>query len=128
MQLPCINNDFQEIKNDLKIKDISGKELDALTVFSRSIQFFREDFLATKANTLDIKENEMGWIITVPAIWSDSAKKFMRQAAEKVRILCCSVFFHVKSLAFCMYDFQNIWLICKSHLSFNNKDYFAIIP
>jgi hypothetical protein len=29
-------------------------------------------------------ENMIQWVLTVPAIWSDKAKHFMRRAAEKV--------------------------------------------
>lgn len=33
---------------------------------------------------IQIQEEEIHWVLTVPAIWDDSAKKFMRDAAEKV--------------------------------------------
>ena len=35
----------------------------------------------------DVRPTDVRWVITVPAIWKDSAKKFMRQAAEQVRIV-----------------------------------------
>jgi len=31
-----------------------------------------------------IKPTEIGWVLTVPAIWSDAAKQFMREAAVQV--------------------------------------------
>lgn len=37
---------------------------------------------------LPVKKTEITWVLTVPAIWSDPAKQFMREAAVKV----CSIF------------------------------------
>ena len=31
-----------------------------------------------------IKDDEVHWMLTVPAIWSEAAKQFMRKAAQKV--------------------------------------------
>ena len=31
-----------------------------------------------------IKPSEINWVLTVPAIWSDAAKQFMREAAVEV--------------------------------------------
>lgn len=33
---------------------------------------------------IGIREKEMHWVLTVPAIWDDSAKQFMREAGVKV--------------------------------------------
>lgn len=32
----------------------------------------------------DIKEFDIMWVLTVPAIWDDPSKQFMREAAAKV--------------------------------------------
>lgn len=67
---------FQEITADLELTDISGKKLDALTVFSRTIEFFRYHLMTAISNeNPSIKDKQIGWVITVPAIWCDSAKK-----------------------------------------------------
>jgi len=76
------------------LTDVSGKKLDALTVFSRSIEFFRDHLTSTIKDRLpELQDNDIGWILTVPAIWSDSAKKFMRLAAERVRCLKSQLIF-----------------------------------
>jgi len=31
-----------------------------------------------------VKDTDYHWVLTVPAIWEDAAKQFMREAAEKV--------------------------------------------
>lgn len=74
---------FQEFPSDLTLTDISGNTLDALTVFTRTMEYFRNHLIAS-IKLPEIRVTEIGWVITVPAIWSDSGKKFMRLAAEKV--------------------------------------------
>lgn len=57
----------------------------ALIVFSESIKYLKQSLLddAMKQQT-DIQLNDIKWIVTVPAIWSDPAKVFMRRAAVEV--------------------------------------------
>jgi len=35
----------------------------------------------------EIKNDDIDWVLTVPAIWNDSSKQFMREAAEMVGFL-----------------------------------------
>ena len=37
-----------------------------------------------------VTDADVHWVLTVPAIWDDAAKQFMREAAEKVNtvIMC----------------------------------------
>jgi hypothetical protein len=59
--------------------------MDALTVFSLSIEYLKNRLLGMlKCSSLGVEEHDITWVISVPAIWNDSAKKFMRKAAEKV--------------------------------------------
>ncbi|XP_052760640.1 heat shock 70 kDa protein 12A-like [Mya arenaria] len=68
----------------LEIEDEEGKRLKAITVFSLSIRYLKEDLMKTSSDKLrdDITEKDIHWVITVPAIWSEPAKKFMREAAR----------------------------------------------
>lgn len=69
------------------IEDIRGQSLPAIDVFSASIKALRDHLHETlKTATIDIQEDEIKWVLTVPAIWSDPAKKFMRKSAEKAGI------------------------------------------
>ncbi|XP_061163321.1 heat shock 70 kDa protein 12B-like [Saccostrea echinata] len=80
-------HESEESLENLKIKDASGKKLPAMTVFSLSIKALKDhllDLLDTRGTTL--KADEVLWVLTVPAIWSDSAKMFMRKAAKKAGI------------------------------------------
>lgn len=62
----------------------------ALLVFSESLGYLKQSLLNEVKNQLiNIEINEIKWVITVPAIWSDQAKAFMRRAAVKVFLLLC---------------------------------------
>ena len=67
------------------IEDETGKQLPALVVFSESIKYLKGTLLeeANKQQT-DNRTEDIKWILTVPAIWSDPAKTFMRRAAVEV--------------------------------------------
>lgn len=76
--------DKQEIRRDLMLEAENGNCMPALKVFSESIKFLRchlEDHLRNKPDGM-IRPDEVDWVLTVPAIWSDPAKKFMREAAN----------------------------------------------
>lgn len=55
---------------------------------SCAYRYLRKHALETiNIHGLEIDEMDIHWVITVPAIWSDGAKQFMREAAHKVTIL-----------------------------------------
>ncbi|XP_061186444.1 heat shock 70 kDa protein 12A-like [Saccostrea echinata] len=72
---------------NLVIEDETGKSMPALTVFSESIKYLKDSLVdeCQKRHT-SLKLNEIKWIVTVPAIWSDPAKTLMRSAAITVSI------------------------------------------
>ncbi|XP_060559750.1 heat shock 70 kDa protein 12A-like [Ruditapes philippinarum] len=78
------------IQNDFTVKDASGKCLMAKTVFSLSIRYFKDDLIDMMSEKHifvgDLTENVIMWVLTVPAIWNDTAKQFMREAAENAGI------------------------------------------
>lgn len=53
-------------------------------VFSAAIKYMHDLLTEVENQDIQIQEEEIHWVLTVPAIWDDSAKKFMRDAAEKV--------------------------------------------
>lgn len=78
---------YQEIKRDLKIKSANGKEMMALKVFKEALRFLKDDALKTiTLNTAGMVflASDFTWVLTVPAIWEESAKQFMREAAVQV--------------------------------------------
>ena len=59
----------------------------AIDVFSGAIKYLKDHLIkALNARNAcnEISADDINWVLTVPAIWSDPAKQFMREAAEKV--------------------------------------------
>ena len=72
---------------DIKIKDINEKEMPAIDVFSACIKYLKDHMIKNsedKRNKRDLSPDDIHWVLTVPAIWDDSAKQFMREAAIHV--------------------------------------------
>ncbi|XP_062612228.1 heat shock 70 kDa protein 12B-like [Saccostrea cucullata] len=73
------------------ILDESGqKKLPAMTVFAHGIRYLKDHLLNhLKVKGLDalIKEDDyIHWVLTIPAIWNDKSKQFMREAAKEAGI------------------------------------------
>ncbi|XP_062610493.1 heat shock 70 kDa protein 12B-like [Saccostrea cucullata] len=78
-------NTEEPLSKALKIKSIDGKEMLALDVFSAAIKFLRGQLRQSlEEEGSGIRETDMGWVLTVPAIWDDPARQFMREAAVRV--------------------------------------------
>jgi hypothetical protein len=64
---------------------VNGKELEAMTLFTQCIKFLKinllEEIKKTERGTTD---TDIQYVLTVPSIWGDKAKMFMREAAVKV--------------------------------------------
>ena len=73
------------LSHKLMVKAVDGKELPAVTVFSKALQYIKEITLKYLNEQVSQPGRSILWIITVPAIWSPAAKQIMRIAAENVR-------------------------------------------
>ncbi|CAC5406610.1 unnamed protein product [Mytilus coruscus] len=78
----------KNITRGMMLEDITGtKRLPAFDVFKLSIQYLVNHLLETlKTRGNVVRHNEVQWVLTVPAIWTDRAKKFMRSCAEAAGI------------------------------------------
>lgn len=79
----------------MKIADVAGREFPAKTVFTQSIKALADLFklhLQTKTMLKVIKMDDIIWALTVPAIWTDAAKDFMRKCAIDVSKLLYKIF------------------------------------
>ena len=93
------------------MEDVKGKKLEAMKVFSATIGYLRNHLLSTfKTQQTDIEDSDIRWVLTVPAIWTDPSKQFMREAAEKVSYvftfikeikLLCSLLYHIDNNLSC---------------------------
>lgn len=64
----------------------NGRKVPALTIFTYALQYFKDHALrelSDQSGTRFVNE-DVRWVITVPAIWKQSAKQFMREAAYQV--------------------------------------------
>lgn len=74
-----------KVSLDMKLKDVCDTEYPALEVFYLSTKALRDHCLNTlREQGHDYHEEEIKWLVTVPAIWSAEAKMFMRTACEQV--------------------------------------------
>ncbi|XP_060556060.1 heat shock 70 kDa protein 12A-like [Ruditapes philippinarum] len=78
----------EKINRNLMLEDETGRSLLAIDVFAMSIRFLKDDLLETcnKRISGPIVAREVQWVLTVPAIWNDGAKQFMREAALRAGI------------------------------------------
>lgn len=59
--------------------------MSARKVFSESLRFLVNSlFDEVRKQQTDIEMTDIRWVVTVPAIWSDPAKAFMRKSAIEV--------------------------------------------
>jgi hypothetical protein len=80
---------YKGIKRDMMIFDEIRKEFLAIDVFAISLKYLVEDMMGSVNKRLvgELEHTDVSWVLTVPAIWSDASKQFMREAAIKVCIL-----------------------------------------
>lgn len=79
---------IQKFKRSSTISDIRGRKLCAMKVFTCAIRYFMDHLLEElkRRNVRFFNLDEIQWVLTVPTIWNDEAKTFMREAAIQVYI------------------------------------------
>ncbi|XP_045203505.2 heat shock 70 kDa protein 12B-like isoform X2 [Mercenaria mercenaria] len=81
----------EPLTKDMEIEDFLGKPMIAMEVFTAAIKYIREHML-TILNDPDRKDlaingiTDIHWVLTIPAIWDDLSKHFMREAAQQAGI------------------------------------------
>ncbi|XP_052095170.1 heat shock 70 kDa protein 12A-like [Mytilus californianus] len=77
----------EDIARDFKIDDVTGKSMSARRIFSIAIGYLRRHLLVQlRERNVGLHESEIWWTITVPSIWTEPAKEFMMQCAEKASL------------------------------------------
>lgn len=65
-----------------QLEAVNGKKMLALEVFAHALRFFKEHALQELREQSEcMLEDAVRWVLTVPAIWKQPAKQFMREAA-----------------------------------------------
>ena len=86
-QIPPLCIYSQGITERTMLRDMEGKELPAVDIFASSIRYLKEHFQSVLMNqTGNTYDSQIQYVLTVPAIWDDKAKIFMRKAAVKVML------------------------------------------
>uniref|UniRef100_A0A8C1RFP6 Heat shock protein 12B n=1 Tax=Cyprinus carpio TaxID=7962 RepID=A0A8C1RFP6_CYPCA len=72
-----------DLTMETELESVNGRRVRAIEVFAHALRFFREHALKeVKDQSSSVLEgNEVRWVITVPAVWRQPAKQFMREAA-----------------------------------------------
>lgn len=116
----------KKLHRNLMIKDVIGKEMKAMDVFSICIQYLKNAMLSEMNLQLaegQIIENDIDFVLTVPAIWGDEAKLFMREAAIKAGIKTTQLTLALEPEAASIYC-QHMYLVDKKDGSSNEDDTF----
>ncbi|OPL33595.1 hypothetical protein AM593_10040, partial [Mytilus galloprovincialis] len=69
---------------EMTIPDMQGRHVAASTIFAESLNAIKMKLLDTLYEHDQFASNsEIRWVVTVPAIWRDDARTFMRNAAKE---------------------------------------------
>lgn len=71
----------------MEIKDISGKPMRAVDVYSISINFMKNTLLEelNKNCASEVYDQDIDFVLSVPSIWGDAGKLLIQEAAVQVR-------------------------------------------
>lgn len=84
LKMPFIS--AQKLTLKTTIRDINNKRHPAIDVFAHAIGYLQKhllDYLNNRGMEI-IHQHKIHWVLTIPAIWDDPAKQFMREAAKRV--------------------------------------------
>ena len=78
----------QDLHRGVEIQAANGKHMLAIKVFAHALRFFKKHCLQelSDQSATRILNDDIRWVITVPAIWQQPAKQFMRAAAYDVSL------------------------------------------
>uniref|UniRef100_UPI00398EF462 heat shock 70 kDa protein 12B-like n=1 Tax=Pristiophorus japonicus TaxID=55135 RepID=UPI00398EF462 len=72
-----------DLTMETELEAVNGRSVKAVDVFAHALRFFRKHALKELIEqfSITLDNDDVRWVITVPAIWKQPAKQFMRQAA-----------------------------------------------
>ena len=75
-------------RNEKNVKSLDGREMPLMKVISESLRFISEKAIEKlKEQIGSVKKERIRWVITVPALWTEEHKLFMKNAAIKAGII-----------------------------------------
>ena len=73
---------------DTNAMSVDGRQLSLMKVISHSLRFIAEKALEKLAEQVGkVVSTKIRWVLTVPALWSEEHKQFMRKAAVEAGII-----------------------------------------
>lgn len=77
---------LQEIDRECEIRATNGVSIPALTVYTRTLNYFKCLALLELSNVLQkpVKKHQIRWVISIPVMWSIKGKLFIQEAAFNV--------------------------------------------
>jgi len=81
----------KKLSRQSKLRDATGKHMNALEVFAIVFEELKQKILkqinCSKSTSSSVTSDHVGWVITIPAIWTDEARQFMREAAYNAGLI-----------------------------------------
>lgn len=79
---------IENLSRETRITATNGKSMPALTIFAHALRYFKEHALQelSDQSATRLLDDDVRWVVTVPAIWRQPAKQFMRAAAYQAGI------------------------------------------
>lgn len=75
-------------RNEENCKSLDGRKLPLMKVISNSLKFISEKAMEKlKEQIGNVKKERIRWVLTVPALWSEEHKLFMKNAAIQAGII-----------------------------------------
>lgn len=73
---------------DSHAKSVDGRQLPLMKVISQSLKYIAEKALEKLSEQVGkVVSTKIRWVLTVPALWSEEHKHFMRKAAVEAGII-----------------------------------------
>ncbi|CAN0232301.1 unnamed protein product, partial [Ascophyllum nodosum] len=84
----CVNRGYQSIHEPIAVAE-DGQKRPLIEVFSAALRHFKEDILVylSSSSGITIGICDVIWVLTIPAIYDEYAKNFMRHAAHNAGII-----------------------------------------
>ena len=77
---------MQELSHSTQVLATNGAKMPAVVVLAHALRYFSQQAVRelSDQSATPLSNNDVLWVVTVPAIWSAAAKQLMRQAAYDV--------------------------------------------
>ena len=74
--------------NEINVKSADGREMPLMKVIAESLRFISNKAIDKLKDQIgEFNKEKIRWVLTVPALWSEEHKMFMRKAAVEAGII-----------------------------------------